>query len=510
MRSERPAPVTGTMLRDLVACERRVRHDLHGDPAARDPVSDFVAMLRDGGVLHEDFVVEALPRARTDLRGEPVGARAALTIAAMDGPADWIVGGRIEVGDRVGHPDLLRRVDGIWYAGDVKAGTPLADDGRSPREEYAVQVGHYAAMLGDLGVGAADRAFVVGRDGAQAWYDLAVARGRGRGDWIGFVADLVETARGIRDGVAPTRGALSSTCAMCHWKTVCRRELDEAGDLTLVAGLGRAARAAVEAVAPTVSALAALDLEGDPGVGRGLPGVGAGQLRRFRDRARLLVAPGARPYARRTLAVSRHARELHFDLESDPLNGGLVYLHGVLVREMTPDGDVERFVPFFAEGADGERDAFAAAYAFLTADRDAHVFCYSKFERTSYRVLQRRYPGVCSPEDVEALFHPSRATDLLFDVVMPDTEWPTSSVGIKPLAKSLGFSWRDKDASGAASIAWYHDYMVGGDPAVRQRIVDYNEDDCRSMLILLDALIALPVGAPAWPAVSAPVAGGAS
>lgn len=501
-------PVTDTMLRDLVVCERRVHHDLHTASAERDPVSDFVAMLRDGGILHEDRIVEALPGARVDLRDRPVGARFALTMSALEGYADWIVGGRLEHGDRVGHPDLLRRIGGVWHAGDVKAGTPFAEDGGTAKEEYAVQVGHYAALLGDLGRGEPARAFIVGADGSTAWYDLDAPGRRGAAPWSVRVAALVARARGVRDLADGTRGALSAACAMCHWKTVCRRELEAADDLTLVAGLGRAVRISIEARAGTVAELAALDMEGDPDLRRGLPGVGAGRLGRFRDRARLLRTPGARPYALRPLGLARHARELHFDLETDPLNGGLVYLHGILVRDLVPGGDVERFVHFFADGPDGERNAFAGAFAFLSANASARVFHYSKFERTSYRVLQERYPDVCSREEVEALFDPARATDLLGDAVMPSTEWPLSSVGIKAIAKFLGFSWRDRDASGAASIAWFHDYCRSRDPAVRQRILDYNEDDCRATAVLLDALIALPVGAPQWPAPAAVDAAG--
>jgi predicted RecB family nuclease len=53
---------------------------------------------------------------------------------------------------------------------------------------------------------------------------------------------------------------------------------------------------------------------------------------------------------------------------------------------------------------------------------------------------------------------------------------------------SLGFSWRDPHPSGAASVRWYHDYLARPDPARKQRILDYNEDDCRAMRVLLDAL----------------------
>ena len=485
--------ITGSLLRDLVLCERRVYHDLFSSPAARDPVSGFVQMLWAGGRLHEANVVSGLVGEVRDLRDADPGERSMLTVAALDGAADWILGGRLELGDRVGMPDLLRRIDGVWYGGDVKSGAAF-DDGLSPKGEYLVQVGHYAALLGDLELGERDRAFVVGRDGEIAWYELATAAGPGRATPAARVADLVTTARGIRDGQVATKAALSPACGLCHWRSVCRRELDAADDLTLIAGLGRSLRASIERIAPTVAALAALPLEGVK-----LPGVGAERLGRFRDRARLLATPGSTPYAREPLAISRHDRELHFDLEADPLRD-LVYLHGALVRERLPDGDREEFVHFFADDETGEGEAFAAAYAFLSADPSAHIFYYSKFERTSYRALQRRYPSVCSAEDVERLFATDRATDLYFDVVASKTEWPLHSYGIKALAKSLGFAWRDADASGAASIAWFDEYRKTGDRALRDRIVEYNRDDCVATTVLLDALLAMPVrGSPDRP-----------
>lgn len=87
--------------------------------------------------------------------------------------------------------------------------------------------------------------------------------------------------------------------------------------------------------------------------------------------------------------------------------------------------------------------------------------------------------------------------------VKPKTEWPLASYGIKPIAKSLGFFWAAEDASGASSIAWYDEYARTGDPSLREKIIDYNRSDCIASAVVLDALIALPVGAPPWP----PVAG---
>jgi uncharacterized protein len=72
-------------------------------------------------------------------------------------------------------------------------------------------------------------------------------------------------------------------------------------------------------------------------------------------------------------------------------------------------------------------------------------------------------------------------------------EWPTWDFSIKTLAKYLGFSWRDTHPSGAASIEWFNRWVETGDPEIRKRILDYNEDDCRATLVLRDALEAPPV-----------------
>jgi predicted RecB family nuclease len=71
---------------------------------------------------------------------------------------------------------------------------------------------------------------------------------------------------------------------------------------------------------------------------------------------------------------------------------------------------------------------------------------------------------------------------------MKCTEWPTRDYSIKTLAKYRGFAWRDLHLSGAASIEWYDSWAESGDPAVKQRILDYNEGDCRAASVLLDGI----------------------
>jgi predicted RecB family nuclease len=76
-------------------------------------------------------------------------------------------------------------------------------------------------------------------------------------------------------------------------------------------------------------------------------------------------------------------------------------------------------------------------------------------------------------------------------VVLKATEWPTRDFSLKTLAKFLGFVWRDTHPSGAASIEWFDRWVETRGDSIRQRILDYNEDDCRATRVLLDCIRAM-------------------
>ncbi|MGH7174286.1 MAG: hypothetical protein ACRELG_28810 [Gemmataceae bacterium] len=60
--------------------------------------------------------------------------------------------------------------------------------------------------------------------------------------------------------------------------------------------------------------------------------------------------------------------------------------------------------------------------ALLRAYPDAAVVHCSKYERTEYRKLQRKYPQLATTEEIEALFTRPRALGLHFDVVKSRSE----------------------------------------------------------------------------------------
>lgn len=482
--------VTASVLYDLVQCPQRVALDAFGDRAKRDEINAFVRLLWERGALFERETIDQLSQPFTDLSNTSESDHERLTLEAIARGDPLIYGGCMSADELVGEPDLLRKEPGGYVPGDIKSGGGKDGGGEeSDGKPYAVQLALFVDILERLKLSAGRRAFVWNIHGNEVVYDFTTLEGEAL--WDDYQTALTD-ARAILAQQTTPLPAYGSICKLCHWHTYCITQLTAADDLTLIPHLGRKERDAMQNSLPTIAALAASN---PAGFVRGrktvFRGVGPQRLRLFHARAAMLKASPPKPYLRAPVSLDLAPLELFFDVEVDPFRD-VCYLHGFVERQQG-DNATERFVAFFAEEPTraAERETFATVLDYLAARDEAVIYYYSKYERTAYRKLQVRYPDICTPEDIERLFEPPRAVDLYGDVVTQATEWPTRDHSIKTLAKHLGFAWRDTHPSGAASIEWFDRWCRERNPETRQRILDYNEDDCRATRVLLDGIRSL-------------------
>ena len=362
-----------------------------------------------------------------------------------------------------------------------------------PKKHYAVQLALYVDVLERLGHSAGRRGFIWDGHGRKVLYDLTAAQGRKSPQSLWDVYQVaLSDSREILSKTTHSLPAYAGYCKQCHWYTARLDTLARADDLTLIPELGRSKRDAMHSHVASIAALAAVDPEAFV-TGKGktvFPGIGPDTLRKLQQRA-LLVHTKGKPYLRAPVTLPVADVELFFDIEHDPLTD-FCYLHGFIERR-NGDTTSEHYVRFLAEPPTAEQEAraFADAWAYMHQTQRSVIYYYSSYEPTTYRRLQARYPNVCTAEEIDRLFAGERCVDLYTDVIRGATEWPTRDHSIKTLAKHLGFEWRDKSPSGAASIRWYHDWLKTGDAAIRDRILLYNEDDCRATRVVLDGINAL-------------------
>jgi len=62
-----------------------------------------------------------------------------------------------------------------------------------------------------------------------------------------------------------------------------------------------------------------------------------------------------------------------------------------------------------AARAINDNDNTEQAMAYFSNHSGATIYYYSKYERTIYRKLQAKYSDVCSADDIECMFEPTRA-----------------------------------------------------------------------------------------------------
>ena len=219
-------------------------------------------------------------------------------------------------------------------------------------------------------------------------------------------------------------------------------------------------------------------------------GIGIKSLEKFKACADLVKSQNPKPYLTEPVALPDSERELFFDIEVDSMQN-FCYLHGFVERS-NGDNNTEKYVAFFSDdlSPEAEEQAFANAWQYISVNQPCAIYIYSKYERTFWRKLQSKYSSVRSKGEIETLFNPDNTIDLLY-VVGKYTVWPTRDHTLKTLAQYLDFKWRDTDPSGAASIEWFQRWSESKDPKIKQRILEYNEDDCVATRVLLDKIKSL-------------------
>lgn len=489
--------ITASMLYNLSQCPHRLYLDVHGDPARKDPESGFLRLLWEKGTEYEKTVMESLHVSVSDLSALGDAERERLTTEAIERSEPLIYGGRIRAGDLLGEPDLLQLKDTGYVACDIKSGSGLAEGGECqgghrPKKHYALQLGLYTDILEHMGRSAGRKAFIWDIHGRKIVYHLdAPAPGTPDTLWQVYRSSL-ERARRIVGKKEATLPAYSSTCKLCHWNSLCKAALKETGDLTLIPELGRAKRDIMQPRIRTIAQFAGTDpatlILGSKTV---FKGISAATLKKYHLRAKLLADPQASPVLKKKPRLPEQEKEVFFDIETDPMRD-ICYLHGFLERNRSCASSL-KYTAFLAQTPDeqGERQAFAQAWAYVHASEPCALYYYSKYEPTVWRRLQRKYPDIMSEKHLKDMFDPRSAVDLYHSVVVPCTEWPTTDHTIKTLARFLGFQWRDESPSGADSIEWYHRWVASGDVSVKRRILEYNEDDCTATQVVLDGIRAL-------------------
>ncbi|GAB90891.1 TM0106 family RecB-like putative nuclease [Gordonia rhizosphera] len=519
--------------RDLAGCEHRLALD-HSHPGLMRSRSDTPeAQRRKEAAEHHRAAVREMVRGLhsdqppgtvviVDARADHA-TRVAQTLAACADEAAWIWNATLPIDrdrGRRGHAELLIR-DGAGYlpvivvnhrvsypakphrndtvpnggsalTSPVWAWVPAPDPSRNGRNHRRDQLrlAQLTTMLLDLDLATSTdpaqlRAGAIGLDAdCIVVYEMATL--------LEDYAEVFTRREAIAGQHVATTPRRIGECRSCPWWTRCGPELEARRDVSLVVG-GHQSSVLTEAGITSIDQLA--HYRGDP------PPEWPSNAR-FEDTVVNAIAwLTGTPLVRRLPepAVVRADVEVDVDMESYGELGA--YLWGTLLTDRTDASRPVRYRAFVTWEPLPTRDearSFAEFWGWLSAEREATraagktfaAYCYSQQAENRWLLgSAKRFagePGIPAVSEVEAFIASDEWVDI-YEAVSTNFICPNGK-GLKKIAPVAGFTWRDAEASGEASMDWYREAVGHGgavtDLAQRQRLFEYNEDDVRATKVL--------------------------
>ena len=427
--------------------------------------------------------------------------RLATTEEIMKSGPDIIYQATLKGGVWHGFADFLRRVERPSRLGSFSYEAVDTKLSKHPTPKHVMQLCVYSEMLQQAqGIRPQNMALVLGDQS-----ELSL-----RFDDFSFYYATIKSRFEEYVAAPPvmSRPEPCQYCELCKWRELCREQWEAEDHLCRVANIQRAHTSKLEAAGVgTLAALARLDDSAT------VPNLSQPILERLKAQARLqlfkretgenkvetLESDEGRGFAR---MPPSDPGDLFFDMEGDPLYpDGLEYLFGFYFVE----NDKPVFKPFWAHDHGEEKRAFQAVMDFVMAHLrkhpGAHIYHYNHYEETALKRLASQY-GTRESE-VDDLLRGRKLVDL-FKVVRESIRVSEPGYSIKNLETFYMEKRKAEVATAGDSIVFYENWRKTQEPELLQQISDYNEDDCRSTLLLRDWLLGLrPSGMPWFDVTSA-------
>ena len=448
--------ITATHFYEYCKCPRKVYNNFHLEAELKLPVSDFTQYLFERGKEHEKTVVSkmkfVMPTARTD------SERFKQTAEFMENGKPLIYQGVLISGNLAGKPDLLVKKKGKSELGNYYYMPVDIKTGLSLKKEYAMQILFYAYLLEKIQGFMPLKAGLI--NGCSEKEEFKVQDYFNK--FSGILFDIEKILSGFK-----VKPHICSECKECVWRDFCIDWALKKDDISLIYKLGRSKeRSLINLGVDTVSKAASIDVDELSKV----KGLGFDALTRFKNQAKSLKLGKV---VRIDSYKFSSLKPIYFDIEADT-ELDVVYLLGLV-----SDG---KYTSFFADRLEDEGKIWKEFLNYFKDEEDFKIYHYSSYEKTMLRKLFSKYGG--NKKVYSKII--SNMVDLL-KVLVRTMVLPVYSYSIKDVAPYFGFKWSSEEASGGLAMIWYSKYLEG-DLKLKKKILQYNEEDCRAMILVKDKI----------------------
>ena len=275
----------------------------------------------------------------------------------------------------------------------------------------------------------------------------------------------IDEVKKLGDVASPPKLILNDHCQVCEFKQKCHLLAVNEDNLSLLRGIGeKEIKNYARKGLFTLTQLAHTfrpRRKGKRAVPKGHKRYHALNALAIRDR---------RIYVLGTPQIPTNPVTIFLDVEGKP-EEGFDYLIGMVVVR---NGLEERH-SFWADAQDQEHRIFEQFLDEIERIDDFVVFCYGGYEKSFLTRLRRK------TERKDLVDRVLKAQVNVLSLVYSHLYFPTYSNGLKDVARCLGFSWSEEEASGIQSIAWRMSWESTHDDVWRQKLTTYNLEDCLAL-----------------------------
>ncbi|MBU1201965.1 MAG: TM0106 family RecB-like putative nuclease [Nanoarchaeota archaeon] len=198
----------------------------------------------------------------------------------------------------------------------------------------------------------------------------------------------------------------------------------------------------------------------------------------YYDSLKALALRERKVYVFDKIEIPNSETKIFLDCEGDTENS-FIYLIGILIEKKE---SIEKY-SFWANTKEEESNIFDELYRIINSHREAKIFYYGKYD---WRVLKKIISQTNNVSIKKIISENS--VDILAKI-RRNIYFPTYSNSLKEIARFMGFSWTDIQASGLQSVVWRYEWEKLGDISIKKKLITYNSEDCEALQLLVRFLV---------------------
>lgn len=288
-----------------------------------------------------------------------------------------------------------------------------------------------------------------------------------------FKRHISKLAKGLeelnKNSSAPTFYK-NNHCTLCRFHSECSEVLRERDDLSLLAGMkpNEIANKNNRGIF-TVRQLSFLfKVKKNPYRNRG-----------YRPELKALAIRENKTYILEDCNIPKSPVQVFLDIEGLP-ERNFHYLIGLIIRT---NNQLTSY-SLWADNATDQKKIFGDMLTILSRYENITIYHYGSYDNKVLAAFFKLYPEY---HDVFERTIASKTFNIL-SILAEYVYSPTYSNGLKEIAKFIQFQWTDDSANGLQSMVWRYNWEDTKDEKLKQKILQYNIDDCRALMKVFDWL----------------------